>query len=83
MPKEGRKDVVQKGLEDVCVCVWGGGEAFWKLLLPCGGYNFHVVLSFFFEGGEGKVLIHPTFLKTSVPPSDFNEMQSKVTWDCT
>ena len=25
MPKDGRKDVAQKGLEDVCVCVGGGG----------------------------------------------------------
>ena len=79
MPKDGRKDVVQKGLEDVC----GGGGGILKIVIAMWGVQFSCGFKFFFEGGEGKVLIHPTFLKTSVPPSDFNEMQSKVTWDFT
>ena len=66
----------------MCVCVGGeggGGRHFENCYCHVGGTIFMWFEVFFFEGGEGKVLIHPTFLKTSVPPSDFNEMQSKVT----
>ena len=57
MPKDGRRDLVQKGLEE------GGLGAFEKLLLPRGwrGIQFSYVIIL---GGEGKVLIHHTFLKT-------------------
>ena len=81
MPKDGRKDVVQKGLEDVCVC--GGGRHFENCYCHVGGTIFMWFYVFFLKGGKVKFWYTPLFWKPPSPPSDFNEMQSKVTWDFT
>ena len=52
MPKDGRKDVVQKGLEDVCVCVWGGGGGgILKIVIAMWGVQFSCGFKFFFWRG--------------------------------
>ena len=53
MPKDGRKDVVQKGLEDVCVCVWGGrvgggGVGILKIVIAMWRVQFSCGFKFFF-----------------------------------
>ena len=55
MPKDGRKDVVQKGLEDVCVCVGGGGGGILKIVIAMWGVQFSCGFKFFFlKGGKVK-----------------------------
>ena len=50
MPKDGRKDVVQKGLEDVC-----GGGGILKIVIAMWGVQFSCGFKFFFlKGGKVK-----------------------------
>ena len=46
MPKDGRRDVVQKGLEGVCVGVGGGCTL--KIVIAKWGVQFSYGLKFFF-----------------------------------